>query len=186
MNDHSYNSLIAFLDYAIEKGLHPKKTMDAAKHTSTLVFGNILSDEEKKDIRQIDVDTVFQQFRNKGISNLSPDSLRTYRGRLNSALREFFDYMNDPFHYKPKGRAKTSVKAKTRVKAGKPAQQNLLTEAVVALPPKDGTAYQPQTFDLPVPIRDGKHMVTISNIPKDIQEEDVKRIAAVIRAYSNE
>ncbi len=185
-NAYSVKSLVAWIEYAGNKGLINKSTAIAKKAavTEVLVHSDILQDIETNDVRNLNPDDVFDRYVRRYSTKYPPETLKTYRSRVKSSVATFLKYKENP-----EGFSSKTPKIKTAQKTNTPkpsSKSNMETQGALTVVPKDEPADGVKTFDLPVPIRDGDHMVIISNIPKDIQEEDIKRISAVIRAYSNE
>ncbi len=185
-NPYSVNTLVEWIEHAGNKGLMNKSTAGAKKASvmEVLVHSDILQDIEKNDVRKLNPEDVFDRYVNRYSNKYPPDTLKAYRSRMKSSVALFLKYKENPLGFSSRTHKTKTAQKETSSKTSN--QLKPSSQKSIALSPKDEHAYDVPTFDLPVPIRDGKHMVTISNIPKDIQEEDVKRISAVIRAYSNE
>ena len=181
--DYSVDALVNWLDYAISKGLLNRATTTSRKSAvlEVLVNSGIFDDSEKKDVRKLNSDETFTRYIHLNSKKYTPVTLNNYKSRIKNAIEVFVRYTDNPLGF--------SVNTPKQKKANTPkpsSKPNTETQRALIVPPKDEATNEVKTFDLPVPIRDGDHMVIISNIPKDIQEEDIKRISAVIRAYSNE
>ena len=83
MMDYSDQSLLKFLDYAAEKGLMNKETA-RSKKASVSVILDILDNDEKSDIRELDIEEVIHRFANLEGEKFTPKSLVVYKSRLNS------------------------------------------------------------------------------------------------------
>jgi ribosomal protein S21 len=78
--------LIEFLDAAIDKGFINVGTAKALK-TASLKILSVESGWENLDLRSLDVDGLYERFRNLKRNDYSDDTMRIYRGRLGQALR---------------------------------------------------------------------------------------------------
>ena len=85
-NAYTVDDLLDFLDHAGDKGLMPAATALALAVASRNILG-ILTEQEKKDLSRLDVDSVIRRFTNKrarlqpvfaqGIREKSPQSCRS-------------------------------------------------------------------------------------------------------------
>ena len=78
--------LIAFLDFAGDKGLMKKGTAGAYKKASNIIL-RILDEEEAIDLSKVDLEDVFFRHRNKAAGKIAPRTLKTYETRTRSAAR---------------------------------------------------------------------------------------------------
>jgi len=110
----SRDSLIAFLDFAGEKGLMKKATAGAYKKACNIIL-RILDEKEATDLSKIDLEDVFFRHRNKAAGKIAPQTLKTYETRTRAAVSGFIEYRKDPSAWKP------SIQSRTR-RAAKPAK----------------------------------------------------------------
>ncbi len=185
-NPYSVKSLVEWIEHAGDRGLMNKSTSIGKKAavSEVLLNSGILQDFEKDDVRNFEPEEIFLRYMNRRSNKYPPGTLKTYRSRMKSSIDLFLKYKENPLSFSANSHKKKVVKKETAPKPS--SKSNMETQGALTVVSKDEATNEVETFDLPVPIRDGKYMVTISNIPKNINEEDVKRISAVIRAYSNE
>jgi len=186
MMDYSGQSLLKFLDYAAGKGLMNKETARSKKASVSVIF-EILDDNEKTDIRDLNIDEVIHRFANLEGEKFTPQSLVVYKSRLNSSIRDFIRYRDNPLAYS----ASKSKQKKMRLKGVKTGKLKLVqdkkskvTEGKVKTHKKVEESSGP--FDspiFPIPIRDGQ-IVRIAGLPHDLTLTEAKRIAAVITALA--
>ncbi len=184
MLDYSSESLLQFLDYAAEKGLMNRHTARTKKVAVSSIF-EILDDNELSDIRNLDVNDVIQRFAHLEGEKFTPKSLKDYKSRLNSSVRDFIRYRDNPLAYsaaKPKiNKLKSTNNKKLKVppnikrKLGK--NKTSSTESVTT----NNNTFESPIF--PIPIRNGE-IVRIAGLPHDLTEAEAKRITAVITALA--
>ena len=110
----SRDNLIAFLNFAGEKGLMKKATAGAYKKACNIVL-RILDEVEAADLSKVDLESVFFRHRNKAAGKIAPRTLKTYETRTRAAVGSFVEYVKDPSSWK------SSIQPRTR-RPTKPAQ----------------------------------------------------------------
>lgn len=166
-NGFAVADLIEFLDMTAQKGLIKPNTVNAQKAACNQVLG-VLEGEETKDLRKVDIGSAFQRYINLNPTSLSPDSLKTYRSRVEKAVGNFLTYRNDKENWKPRIQERTSHRKKTNgSQETKPPSIN----------------YNTKTLSFPYPIREDV-TVTISNVPRDLNKVEAKRLAVFIEAIA--
>jgi hypothetical protein len=173
-NEYSVDDLLEFLDHASDRGLMPPATAQSLAVAARSVFA-ILSDEERIDLRQLDLDAVTKRFNNKRAKDFNPSSLKEYDRRAHRAVALFRQWREDPANFSPKTRT-TSAKAKKR---GGRAE----TDSVLVAEPE--LTYSPAVqagrgYQSAFPIRPGM-VVTLSNIPNDLTPDEAERLATFVR-----
>ena len=184
IHDYHVNSIITLIEIMRNEKVLNRSTATNRKSSArtVLIENDLLSESELMDFRTFNIEEVIQRFKSKNKEKYSPDSMQTHCSHARRAVAVIKEYNEDPSKFL----SNFYETLPTPIKRN-PNQEGATTKATQVLSSTNQINNNNLfTFDLPVPIRDGKHMVTISNIPKDIKEEDVKRISAVIRAYSNE
>jgi site-specific recombinase XerD len=180
VSDYSREALLAFIDYASEKGLTNKNTAASRKVSVSAMLG-ILDEQEARDLRNLDVEQLVKRFHNLYPTKYSPESLRVYRSRLNSTLEEFLRYRDSPMSFKSGAPAKVS-KSAVRKLPKKVVTSNL--PAVMPVPIPDVSSSSRTTINVPVPLQ-GSCVVTIHGLPVDLTEQEAKRIANVVMALAS-
>ena len=100
MSGKSTSDLLGFLDFASNKGLIKQSIIRDLKTACNAVFG-ILGEDEAEDVFSIDWEETFQRYENLNALNVSPNTLRTYRQRVNQAVSEFEKFQPNPGQWKP-------------------------------------------------------------------------------------
>lgn len=178
----SREAAIDFMQYLAQKGLMAPATAQARKAALNTVL-SILDPDEAQDVTTLDLDSVISRFGNLQGKDYTPESLRTYKSRVKSALEDFASYVENPLAFKP------SLQTRER----KPIQSKVTTDdkkhsAVTPAPepyrPQAGTFAGPMANSiLPIAIR-ADLTVHIQGIPFDLTEAEAKKIAGVIQAMA--
>ncbi|CAN5317710.1 hypothetical protein BH23GEM4_BH23GEM4_21890 [soil metagenome] len=181
--DFSFRALIDFLDYAGDHGLINHGTTVSYRVAASKIEDD-LTDQEASDVRQIEVPIVFQRFVNKNRVKVSPDTLRTYQRRLETAIGEFVEWRKDPTAYKPKGRSGVKRAAKNgkaeEPKASRP-RRRAETEQPVRLSETD-TPPNRLILTIPFPLR--PDFLASIQIPRDLKSSEAERLATFIRTLA--
>lgn len=178
MTEYSAQALLSFLDYLAEKGLVKKATIVARKAAVNNVLA-ILDEEERSDLRKLDVDAVAHRFSTLRGSKYSPQSLKEYRVRLRNSLSDFLRYKENPANFK------TSVPARALPsKRGTKPATSLSPDVLVPHRTHQTSPPTDSTFNVPVPIRPGV-IVQINGIPTDLTKLEAAKIANVISAMAS-
>ncbi|HEY0777676.1 MAG TPA: hypothetical protein VGD56_06890 [Gemmatirosa sp.] len=177
----AFDELLAFLDYAADKGLMPAATATALAVATRNVV-EVLGADERGDVRQLDLDVVVRRFQTKRARDFSADTLKEYGRRFRRAVELFTAWREDPANF----RVKTRATAPNRTKSGatsvvreespsRPAPTTSQPDEPVPLAPTTAGTYQ-----MVVPLgRD--RFVTLANVPPDLTTAEAERLAAFVR-----
>lgn len=176
--EKSRQSLLEFLDYLADKGLMAKATVAARKAAAGKVLG-ILSEEEARDVTNLNLDDVMVRFQNLEGKNYTPGSLSTYLSRVKSAVEDFTTYLENPLAFRPS--VQVREKRKPENKKGAPTTANTVQKHGVERPPVKAPL---SSTILPIPIRPDT-TVFIQGLPYDLTEAEAAKIANVIRAMAS-
>lgn len=183
--DYSLRALNEFLDYLANKHLLNKNTVQSRKGAANKILG-VLDEQEASDLKQLDLDLVFQRFANKAGKDYKPESLMVYRSRLSSALNDFFLYVENPAQFRPALKSNGSSTAKKPAKAVRKAEDQRAEGKPMGgehAPPTTTQVSTPGSVNVPVPLREGV-TVQITGLPVDLTEAEASRLAAIIKAYA--
>jgi hypothetical protein len=178
----SLKAVLEFLEYVAQKGLMSPATARARKAAVGKVLG-ILSEEEARDVTNLDLDSLMTRFGHLQGREYTPDSLVTYKSRVKSALDDFARYMENPLAFKP------SVQARERKSGGAKASTNAKSDNATKATEMQPRGAQPAPSGpmassiLPIPIRSDL-TVYIQGLPFDLSAAEAKKIAAVIQAMA--
>ena len=174
-NAYSAEDLLEFLDHAGDKGLMPAATAQALAVATRNVLG-ILSDDEKSDLSQLDLDATVRRFTNKRAKDFNPTSLKEYGRRVRRAVELFLRWREDPANFAVKTRTTTGPR-KRGFASDEPVTRETSTEQ--ALEEMAGT------YRSAIPIRPGL-VVTLVNVPNDLTSAEAERIAGFVRMLALE
>jgi hypothetical protein len=176
-NAYSADDLLEFLDHAGDKGLMPAATAQALAVATRNVLG-ILSDAEKADLRQLDLDAIVRRFANKRAKDFNPSSLKEYGRRIRRAVDLFLSWRDDP----------TNFTVKTRTTAG-PRKRDKELGSDEPMTRETSKEQAPDevagTYRSAIPIRPGI-VVTLVNVPNDLTSAEAERIAGFVRMLALE
>jgi hypothetical protein len=185
-SDYDATALMSFLDYLAEKGIGKPETMKSRRIAVSRVV-EALGADALQDLRRVDVDELMERFFNLEGARYSPDSMRTYKSRVNTSVSDFLRYRENPAGFKVQGQRRSRARkepengetkdpARTDCGSRKGGKQNSIEENV------NGTV---DTVDLPVPIR-LRHIVTVSGLPHDLKRSEAQRIANIVLAMATD
>lgn len=193
VKDYSLDALNMFLDYALEKGLLKPETAKSRKTAVNKILEKI-TDEQKADVRTVNLDREADHFANRQGAGYIPSSLQTYKSRAKTALADFEAYVDSPMHFKPSGgtngKAQSkpgSAQAVRKVKQNKSPQQREVGSGDAQREQSVGDerpAPDSKTLTFPVPIRPGL-IVQLHGIPFDLTTAEAEKIAQVVKALAN-
>jgi hypothetical protein len=171
-NSYSADDLLEFLDHAGDKGLMPAATAQALAVATRNVLG-ILTDNERGDLRQLDLEAAIKRFINKRAKDFNPASLKEYGRRVRRAVALFLGWREDPANFTIKTRTTSASRKKDReADYEEPEIKQAPTEQI-----PDEVA---GTYRSAVPVRPGL-VVTLVNIPYDLTSAEAERIAGFVR-----
>jgi site-specific recombinase XerD len=174
-SEYSESELVSFLEYLSDKNLLNSSTASARK-AAVIKILSAVDEEEKNDLRTLNLEQLFQRFTNKYGKDFTPESLVTYKSRFNLALNHFFQYKQNPATFKI-GNAKRSIKESGTAK--KVGAKNIAHQHSQLPPAPNDT----KSYVLQIPISDGR-LIEIRNLPMDLNASDAKKIAAIITAHT--
>lgn len=170
-NGYSADDLLEFLDHAGDKGLMPAATAQALAVATRNVLA-ILSDVEKADLSQLDLDTAIKRFTNKRAKDFNPTSLKEYGRRVRRAVELFLNWREDPANFTIKTRATGAPRKKDKGSvSSEPAARDATEQTLDEVP---------GTYRSSVPVRPGL-VVTLVNIPNDLTSAEAERIAGFVK-----
>lgn len=170
-NEYSADDLLEFLDHAGDKGLMPVATAQALAVATRNVLA-ILSDSERADLSQMDLDTVIRRFANKRAKDFNPSSLKEYGRRVRRAVALFLGWREDPANFTIKTRTTSASRKKDKGSAN---NELAMSDAAEQAPDEVAGTYRSS-----VPVRPGL-VVTLINIPNDLTSAEAERIAGFVK-----
>jgi hypothetical protein len=180
--------LVAFLDYAIQKGYLKTATGQAMKTAVKEVLSATEGADgwETVDLTSLDEDDVLRRFETLRAMKFSAGSLSTYKGRYSRAAAMFEEFRASPATWRP------SVKQRSRTKGnGAP------TTAAPGSPKTDGGArstpapapaphpgHGSAIITYPFPLRQG--VLASLELPPDLTRREAQRLVAFIESLAIE
>lgn len=172
--DYSADASLNFMDVVRNKHYLKPATARARKAALKKMI-EVMDNEEKHDVRRVDLDALHERFANKEAGAFSTSSLQVYRSRFRSALKDFISYTDDPTNFRVTLHKSSGVQKTTTAKK-KPKADRGYT------PTFEDTA-PPSTIVFPIPIRTDL-TVTVHGIPSDLTTQEAEKIAAVVKALA--
>lgn len=170
---YSADALLSFLKQAGMDGrINPAAAR--ARRNAVEQLGSELSDEEKADVRRIDVDQLASRFHKLDGSSIRSETLALYVQRFRAGLSDFLAWSAHPesFHSASQERARAlprgSISDEQRIAEG------------IALASTENRSHL-----VPIPLRDAC-TVYVANLPADLKREEAERIARIILAFAAE
>ena len=179
--DTSRSALFEFLDYLSDKGLMAKATVSARKASAGKVL-SVLSDDEAKNVINIDLDDIMTRFQNLKGKTYTPGSLNTYQSRTKSALDDFESYLQNPMGFRPSTQTRDR-KSKSNNAGSSKRKKEKLEDTSTNEPTHRASIHPPSASILPIPIRSDV-TVHVQGLPYDLTETEANKIANVIRAMA--
>jgi hypothetical protein len=171
-NAYSADDLLGFLDHAGDKGLMAAASAQALAVATRNVLG-VLSDDEKADLSQLELDAVIKRFTNKRAKDFNPTSLKEYGRRIKRAVELYLAWREDPANFAIKTRTTSAPRKKEKGSGiGDPAIRDVPMDQ---MPDEIAGTYRSS-----VPVRPGL-VVTLVNIPNDLTSAEAERIAGFVR-----
>lgn len=177
--DYSFQGLMDFLEYAGEHGLINAGTAQGYRVAASKIE-DVLTDQERKDVRGVDVAAVFQRFVNRSKVAVAPRTLRTYQQRLTTAVEEFSDWREDPTSYKPRGRSPAARKASDGKASQKKRTASESAPARESRPEEKGRSVD--VLNLSFPLR--ADFLAHVQVPRDLTSAEAGRLGAFIRTLA--
>ena len=173
----SKTDLIQFLDFLGDKGLMNPQTASARKASVGSLLG-ILNEDEAADVTKLDLNQVTQRFLNLKGSEFKPESVKVYKSRTESSIRDFVAYKKDPLSFKPalEQRAPRSTEAKSKSPASERVETTPSSQHVPISFQTDGLVF-------PIPLRPDV-TIKIAGIPPDLSQAEARKISNVIAALA--
>lgn len=176
-NDYSLSALLAFTELLSAKGLANANTAGGFRVAATKTLVD-LSDTEATDVRKIDVPRVILRLRNKNPNALSPSSLAEYQRRVQTLIREFVRFSENPTTYNGIGRGLGGAKKEAKEGPRKTAKSVSGSRHTRGNGGKGGSAAPADGLGLSYPLR--TDFLAQIVVPRDLKADEAKRIGAFI------
>ena len=177
-SDEPYNTE-AVQEFLKQAGMQGAINPAAARsrRNALLQLADELTDDERRDVRNIDVDELISRFHKLEGSSIRPENLQLYARRLRTALADFLAWKQDPASFVDSGQewSRAFSRGANRQAALSPDQE--AAERIVL------EATENPSNVVPVPVRDDT-TVYVANLPLDLTPAEADRIARVVRAFA--
>ncbi|MEM1081293.1 MAG: hypothetical protein AAGH65_06905 [Pseudomonadota bacterium] len=176
--DYSCDALLSFLKQAgIEGLINPASARSRRNAVEQLSIE--LTDDERTDVRNINVDELALRFHKLEGSSIRPEALKLYADRFGMGLADFLAHAEQPQSFRSIGVEKARAfrrrgDGKSALNADEQAAEHIRLEALD----------NPSQI-VPVPLRD-REVVYVANLPLDLTPAEADKIARVVRAFANE
>lgn len=174
--DYKYEMLVNFLRQSTIEGLlNPA----VAKSRLTAVENLLaeMTEEEQKDIRQIDVDSLCARFHKLHDSSIRPEVLELYNKRMKASLVDYFSWLDDPKSFYSIGG--DTIRKDKRYKMSEKEvsfEEKALEEITLATTERATDIFS-------IPLREDR-TIYVQNIPLDLTKKEADKIAKVIQALA--
>ncbi len=174
--DYTPQKLIQFLRQSTIEGLLNPAVAKSRLNAVEQLFIE-LSDAEKNDIRQINVDILCSRFHKLHDSSIRPEVLNLYNKRVNAALLDYFSWLDNPNAFFSIG-GDNIRKDKRYLASDKESnyEQKALEEITLATSEKSSDIFS-------IPLREDC-TVYLQNLPLDLSQKEASKIAKVIQALA--
>jgi hypothetical protein len=138
-----------------------------------------LNDQERADIRLIDVDRLCQRLHKIQDSSIRPEVVMLYNKRVQAALADYFAWLDDPKSFSSIGG--DSLRKEKRYAASDKEvsrEQKALEEISLSVSEWAGDI-------ISIPLRDDR-TVYVQNLPLDLTAQEAKKISKVILAMAQD
>jgi len=170
---HSVETLQQFLKYAGMEGWINPAAARARRNAVDQLAGE-LTDEERADVRRIDVDMLASRFHKLEGSSIRSEALSLYAERVRMALADFLAWNEDPAGFRSVGGERRRA-----VERGALTPEQEMAERITLASTENPTNI------VPVPLREGE-TVYVANLPLDLSAAEADRIARVVRAFAQD
>ena len=174
--NYSKKALIEFADMLENRGLARMNTARGLKVAASKILDG-LSTHEDNDVRKVDVALAVRRYHNKNPGKLAPASLAEYQRRVQTLIREFVKYHEDPTGYVGIARGEPAG-VRTNAKKGAPKRRRKQSEA--ARPATEvleqSTPRPGLTFEFPL----RQEFLAQVVLPRDLKVDEARRLGAFI------
>jgi hypothetical protein len=174
--DYTPDRLLKFLRESTLRGLINPAVAKSRINAAEQLFVE-LNDEERADIRRIDVDRLCQRLHKLQESSIRPEVVALYNKRVQAALVDYFAWLDDPRSFSSIG-GDSMRKEKRYAPTDKEIarEQKALEEITLSVSelPADIIA---------IPLRENR-TIYVQNLPLDLSEAEAQKISRVIQALA--
>lgn len=178
--DGSYtaDSLLKFLKQAGMEGLINPAAARSRRHAVEQLYSE-LTDDERRDVRTLDVDELASRFHKLEGSSIRTEALALYVERFKMALADFITWMDRPDSFNGVGGERH------RAIPRRPGGRSAIGRDQEAAERITLEATENPSSVVPVPLR-RTNVVYIANLPLDLTAGEAEKIVRVVRAFATD
>lgn len=177
-HDYTPDSLLNFLRSSGMQGLINPAVAKSRVNAVEQLFTE-LNDEERADIRKIDVDRLCQRLHKIQDSSIRPEVVMLYNKRVQAALADYFAWLDDPKTFSSiGGDSIRKEKRYTPTEKEVSREQKALEEITLSVSEWAGDI-------IAIPLREDR-TVYVQNLPLDLTRREANKIARVIAALAQD
>lgn len=182
--------LVAFLDYAIQKGYLKTSTGQAMKTAVKEVLSATEGAEgwETVDLTSLDEDDVLRRFETLRAMKFASGSLSTYKGRYSRAASMFEEFRASPATWSPSVKQRARAKGNVAPTVASPGLPKTEVGAPATPEPAPAPAPHPghgsAIITYPFPLRQG--VLASLELPPDLTRREAQRLVAFIESLAIE
>lgn len=169
----SVDRLLEFLKYAGMEGLI-NPAVARARRKAIERLSDQLSEEERADVRKLDVDVLASRFHKLEGSSIRSEALSLYAERVRMALTDFLAWNDNPAGFRSVGGERRRAIDRGSITRDQEMAERITLEST-----------ENPTNIVPVPLREGE-TVYVANLPLDLSNDEAERIARVVRAFARD
>lgn len=178
---YTADGLKEFIQFLSDKGLLNPNTAGGMRTASEKVL-SALDENERQNIKGLDVETALRRFQNKNPGAIKPDSARVYQSRLGRALQLLDEFNLNPTGFKVKsiGKGKVTENGIPAKKKQEPRKGQTTYDSMGGNPPNtaeiQNAVVRTQSVSLMFPLRGDFNAQFV--IPKNLTMREAKKLAA--------
>lgn len=177
-DSYTVESLLKFLKYAGMEGLVNPASARSRRNAVEQLSAE-LSDEERADLRKLDVSDLASRFHKLEESSIRMEALELYADRFRRALADFMSWHENPESFDTIGGER--LRAVPRGPGGRSAiDADQEVAERIALESTDNPSHI-----VPIPL-DYKRTVHVAGLPLDLSAADADKICRVIKAFASD
>ena len=180
--------LVAFLDYAIQKGYLKTATGQAMKTAVKEVLSATEGADgwETVDLTSLDETDVLRRFETLRAMKFSAGSLATYKGRFSRAAAMFEEFRASPTSWRPSVKQRSRAKGTNGSSVAPPSSPEVGAGEPWAAPsaPTRHPGHGSAIITYPFPLRQG--VLASVELPPDLTRREARRLAAFIESLAIE
>lgn len=170
---YSVDTLLEFLKYAGMEGLiNPAVARSRRKAIEQLAAE--LTEEERADVRKLDVDELASRFHKLEGSSIRSEALSLYTERVRMAQTDFLAWAENPAGFQSVGGERRRAIPRGSLSPEREVAERITLEST-----------ENPSNVVPIALREDE-TVYVANLPLDLTPQEAERIARVVRAFARD